>query len=93
MEDEGIAAAKSMPSYLIECLAWNTPNEAFNNLTHLSNVRWVLAHLFNETRTVEACSEWGEINEFKYLFRPGQPWTREQAHAFVSAAWDYVGFT
>jgi hypothetical protein len=38
------------------------------------------------------CTEWGEINELKYLFRISQPWTMEQAHAFVSAAWDYLGF-
>jgi hypothetical protein len=35
---------------------------------------------------------WLEVNDVKYLFHSTQPWTKEQAHAFVSAAWDYVGF-
>jgi len=41
---------------------------------------------------IEKCSEWGEINELKYLFRTGQPWTLLQAHSFASAAWDFLGF-
>ena len=50
-----------------------------------------LAYLFNNTRTDEECSEWGEVSELKYLFRGPQKWTRAQAHAFISAAWDYLG--
>ena len=34
----------------------------------------------------------GEINELKYLFRDGQPWTMTQAHDFVSSVWDYLEF-
>ena len=34
----------------------------------------------------------GEVNELKYLFRSGQPWTRQQAYGFVAAAWNYIGF-
>ena len=51
-----------------------------------------LAHLWNETRTDETCKEWGEENELKYLFRPSQPWNRDQVNAFLQAAWDYIGF-
>jgi len=92
MADEKIAAAEPIPSFLIECLVWNVPNEGFGHDTYEADVRWVLAHLFNNTRKIEECQEWGEINEYKYLFRPAQPWTLERVHAFISAAWDYVGF-
>lgn len=92
MEEENIAGARAVPSYLIECLAWNVPNEGFNRSTYTADVRWALAHLFNETRAIESCKEWGEINELKYLFGGHQPWTLGQAHAFASAAWDYLGF-
>ena len=44
-----------------------------------------------ETRTDEGCKEWGEVNERKYLFRSVQSWTRQQVHAFINSAWDYVG--
>lgn len=92
MANDGKDVAKPIPSYLIECLVWNVPNEGFNHDTYTADVRYVLAHLFNNTKNYDDCKEWGEVNELKYLFRTSQPWTREQAHAFISAAWDYVGF-
>jgi hypothetical protein len=92
MDDEGIAQAKNIPSYLVECLVWNAPDSAFNHFTYTADVREVLAHTFNNTLTDEDCKEWGEENDLKYLFRAAQPWTRQQAHSFLSAAWDYIGF-
>jgi len=50
-----------------------------------------LAHLFNNTIKFDDCKGWGEINELKYFFWNGQPWNFNQAHAFLSAAWDYLG--
>src|SRR3989442_7005460 len=92
MDAENIAAAKPIPSFLIECMVWNVSNEGFGHDSHTADVRWALAHLFNNTMKQEDCREWGEINELKYLFRAPQSWTMEQAHAFASAAWDYLGF-
>jgi len=92
MEDQGVAAAKSIPSYLIECLVWNAPDDGFGHERYTADVRSALAYLFNETLDAEKCREWGEVNELKYLFRDIQPWTRAQAHGFLSAAWDYIGF-
>jgi hypothetical protein len=92
MCEEKIAAADPIPSFLIECLVWNAPNPDFGHDTYTSDVRDVLASLFNATIKLETCEEWGEINELKYLFKGGQPWTLAQAHAFISAAWDYWGF-
>lgn len=92
MRDEGIADAKNIGSFLIESLVWNAPNEAFNYDSYTRDVRSVLAHTFNNTLDDERCKEWGEVNELKYLFRSPQPWTRQQAHNFLSAAWDYIGY-
>ncbi len=92
MADEGYEAADPRPSYLIECLVWNVPNDGFGHDTLTADVRYALAHLWNETRTDETCKEWGEINELKYLFRTVQPWTRQQVNTFLQAAWDYIGF-
>ena len=39
------------PSFLIECLVWNVPNEGFGHDTLRADVRYTLAHLCNETRT------------------------------------------
>jgi hypothetical protein len=91
MEESGIATPRGIPSYLIECLVWNVPNNGFNHLTHREDVRFAIAHLWNETRADAACSEWGEVNELKYLFR-GQKWTRSEVNDFLQSAWDYLGF-
>ena len=87
-----VAAATVIPSYLIECLVWNVPNELLLPDTYKGAVRSAMAHLWNETRTDDSCKEWGEINELKYLFRPAQPWRRDQVNTFLQAAWDYIGF-
>ena len=92
MSGNGIPSAKIIPSFLVECLVWNAPNSNFNRDTFYAIVRAVLAHLYNETRKEETCAEWGEVSELKYLFRASQPWTRVQAHNFISDAWDYIGY-
>lgn len=92
MAGAGIRAAHPIPSFLVECLVWNAPNSAFEYTAYKPMMRAMLAELFNATRTDSTCSEWGEVSELKYLFRSPQPWAREQAHAFLSAAWDYVGY-
>lgn len=92
MTSENIAAANQVPSFLIECLIWNVSNEYFGYDNFCSIIRSVLAHLFNNTLTQEACSEWGEVSELKYLFKGSQPWTVKQSHDFISAAWDYIGY-
>ena len=92
MAAAGISAADPIPSFLVECLVWNAPDSAFNRDTYKAMMRAILANLYNDTRTGETCSEWGEVSELKYLFRGTQPWTRAQAHAFISAAWDFIGY-
>jgi hypothetical protein len=92
MASEGISIAEQTPSFLIECLVWNSPNNSFAFETYRSSLRCVLAHLFNNTLAAEKCSEWGEVSELKYLFRSSQPWSFQQAHNFIAAVWNYVGY-
>lgn len=90
--DEGHEVAERIPSYLVECLVWNVPNENLANDDLVIDVQGALAHLWNETRTQESCNEWGEVNELKYLFRTSQPWTRDDVNTFLQTAWDHIGF-
>lgn len=92
MVEAGYEAAKPIPSYLIECLVWNVPNEGFGHTTLKADVRYAIAHLWNETRTDESCKTWREINALKWLFYAGHPWSRAQVNTFLHAAWNYVGF-
>ena len=90
LEDAGNAAA-AVPSYLLECLVWNAPNGCFDRYTWEDRVQSALRFLWQNTKEASLCKEWCEVDAIKYLFHGSQPWTREQAHAFINAAWDYVG--
>lgn len=92
MVKEDNSAAKMIPSYLIECLVWNVPNEAFLDDHYATNLRSILWHLYSSTQTDTPCIEWGEVNELKYLFRGSQPWTRVDANNFIVAAWNRADF-
>ena len=92
MASNGIQSAKDTPSFLIESLVFNASNSCFEYQSFKPMVRHVLAELFNNTMSHENCSEWGEVNELKYLFWVSQPWNRESAHQFLSDAWDYIGY-
>src|SRR5699024_1140537 len=92
MLDNGVPSAFEISGFLIECLVWNALNNCFDYPTFKKIIRAVLAYLFNNTMNDNNCKEWGEVSELKYLFRSSQPWTRQQAHEFISSAWDYIGF-
>jgi len=90
MQDEQISCRRGRILFLIESLVWNVTNDAFGHETYKQDVREVLAAAFNATITDDACKSWVEVSHMKWLFRPSQPWTRQKAHDFLSAAWDYL---
>lgn len=92
MLDNNFHEAEPIAGFLLECLAWNVPNDYFSNTAYTSIVKSCLAFLFNKTIKYDTCSEWGEVSELKYLFRSSQKWTWQQTHSFLSKAWDYIGF-
>jgi len=83
--------AAGIPGYLIECLVWNAPDDCFGANTWRERVRAALAFLWNHTKDDTTCEKWCEVDAIKYLFHSSQPWTRNQAHAFIEAAWYFVG--
>lgn len=93
MRSENVLEAENASSFLIECLVWNAEVEAFSKDTYTAILRHIIADVWNRTRRDEDCSEWGEVNELKYLFRNSQPWTRQQANDFMQASWNYIGYT
>ena len=91
MDDAGYQAAKGIPGYLLECLTWNAPNSQFGHDSWDRRVQNVLSYLWSNTKEDNSCKDWREVDDVKYLFHTSQPWSRAQAHAFIDAAWDYVG--
>lgn len=88
LDQAGDAAAQSVVGFFVECLVWNAPHDCFAGPTWVSRVRSCVATLWKATLTKDTCSEWGEVSEFKYLFRPDD--RRLQANAFLVAIWDHV---
>ena len=91
LEDAGNVAATTVPGYLAECLLWNAPDWCFGLATWDDRVQAVLRFIWQNTREHALCADWCEVDAIKYLFHGSQPWTHVQAHAFINAAWDYVG--
>jgi len=92
MADEHIAEAAPIPSFLLECLAYNVPNTTLRLDTYTATMRNSLFHLYDGTKTPQACVSWKEVNEQKGLFTAAQAWTPQQVNSFVVAAWNYIGF-
>lgn len=90
LEDTKNVAA-NIPSYLVECLVWNAPNWCLDQCTWEDRVQSVLRYLWQNTRDNTLCEQWCEVDDIKLLFHVSQPWSREKAHAFVNAAWEYIG--
>lgn len=91
MIEQGIPEAKPIPGFLVECLVWNVPNPELAHDTWDKNVQAALLYLWSNTKTIDSCNDWGEVNELKYLFRASPAEKLQQAHSFVNAAWDYIG--
>lgn len=92
MQDENITASHNVASFLIESMVWNVPSDKFGKDDYYDDVRAIMANCFNSTLKDDACKEFCEVNDIKYLFHSSQPWSREQAHNFFDAAWNHVGF-
>ena len=91
MRDAGVTEAGPIPGFLIECLVWNVSDQLLGGATYADDLGGALAFLAGATKTDQGCSEWGEVSDLKYLFLPGQAWTRAQANEFVLAVRRHTG--
>lgn len=92
MEKAEIQAAKGVASFLIESLVYNVEDAVYQrHVNFLPLLREVLSAMRLMTAPTSALRP-REVNGIKFLFSPAQSWTREQAHAFVSACWRYIGY-
>ncbi|MES2528872.1 MAG: nucleotidyltransferase [Bdellovibrionota bacterium] len=90
MMSKKISSAEKAKSYLISCLVWNVPNELFKGDDYGFVLRNILNHLILKTSDASAVSDWGEVNELKYLFTSNQGWTLAEAHKFLIDAKNYL---
>ena len=92
MQDNQIIQADPVIGFLNECLVYNVPNNHFGHDTYYDDVQTAIAFLFKNTQSDQTCGGWCEVSDLKYLFHLSQKWTRQEANAFLAAAWLYIGF-
>ncbi|CAM3936080.1 nucleotidyltransferase [Pseudomonas wadenswilerensis] len=84
---------RELPSFFMECLAYNCPDTAFAHATWIECLRAMLVYIWSNLQGDEPESgRWVEVNECFYLFHPGQKWTRADGRDFSQAAWNYLEF-
>jgi hypothetical protein len=89
MDEKGIAAAKPIKGFLIECLVWNVLDDRFAPRTWHEVIDAVLEYLAICIPDVALCGEWTEVSGYKWLFK-GDEAKRVQAAAFIVAARQYL---
>jgi hypothetical protein len=87
-------AHREVPSFFVECLAYNCPDEIFLRSTWEATIRGAIVHIFKGLEGDEPSDNahrWLEVSECKYLFGPKQAWSRADGRDFAKAAWNYLG--
>jgi len=89
---------REVPSFLVECLAYNCPDVTFKETTWTDIIRGLIVHVWTALEGPEPAStttsdRWTEVNECKYLFHDSQSWTRSDGRDFAKAAWNYLGYS
>lgn len=91
MAEDGVF--RELPSFFMECLAYNCPDEAYAYPTWTACLRAMLYHIWNNLQGDEPASDrWMEVNNCIFLFHPNQKWTRSDGRDFAKVAWNYFGF-
>lgn len=83
---------EELPSYLTECLVYNVPSRDLNTPAYMSDMRAVLAAIFNATLPNGDSNDWQQVNELRYLFRGSNEFSISEVHEMADAAWDALGF-
>lgn len=84
---------EELPSYLVECLAYNCRDEVFGRSSWVGVTKGMLVQIWEDlegpepTDSAKRCLE---ANKCFYLFHGGQDWDRLQARRFAKAAWNYL---
>lgn len=84
---------RELPSFFMECLAYNCPDHVFSHSTWTERLRAMLFYIWDNLQGDEPDQgRWLEVNECFFLFHSDQKWSRKDGRDFAKAAWNYFGF-
>ena len=82
---------RELPSFFMECLAYNCPDYVFSYSTWVERLRAMLFYIWDNLQGDEPDEgRWLEVNECFFLFHSGQTWSRKDGRDFAKAAWNYL---
>lgn len=82
---------EAKPSYLMECLVWNVADSTLKSGDLSLGFQATLVELWQGLNG-NACDQWTEPNDIKYLFRGLQKWSVADAKEVVLGTWQYLGY-
>jgi hypothetical protein len=85
--------AADVPSFLLECLAFNASDGCFQQGDLYDDLKAVITEVWNATKPEKDDLVYVEVSGLKRLFGSEQPWTKARAHSFLLKAWQHVGFS
>lgn len=91
-DNEEVRRAADVPSFLLECLAFNASDNSFQKVDLYDDLKAVITELWNDTKPEKEDFVLVEVSGLKWLFGNEQPWTKASAHNFLLKAWQHVGF-
>jgi len=91
--DQGTILDKAMPSFFLECLVWNVPDQNFAKNTFMEATKSIVYTVWNDMGDTSRAQDYTEVSNLKWLFRGNDGRTPLQAKNFMAQAWAYTGFT
>lgn len=85
MEKAGVRM-ENITGYLVECLCYNVPCQAYEEHEDESRLNAVLDEIIEATRRYEQCEDWVEVHGMGHLFRADKPWRWQRVHEFARSA-------
>jgi predicted nucleotidyltransferase len=90
--DQSTITDKAMPSFFLECLVWNVPNQNFERDTYLESTKSIIQTIWNDMGNITKYGDYAEVSDLKWLFKGNTNRTPEQAKSFMEQVWTYLGF-
>ncbi len=90
--DEGVITLKTMPSFFLECLAWNVPEVHFKQSNYLDATQSVVATVWNEMGEPGKADNYVEVSDLLWLFKGSPLRTHQQVRDFMQYVWDFIGY-